>query len=397
MTRIASLVLITSTGELMGQLPAIELACPYWPESSDLVAAARARFGLRVTVLRLLWTERAHAPGGAVTYLAELDSGTPNVKLAPVRSELRELALGREPKRMAWAELGGPARSLTWARGALGRTFEPVQQRSWNLSTLWRLEPIEPEQSRVWLKQVPPFMRREGSVLRWLNHAVPGAAPELLAADEQGRSLLAHVEGEDLYGAPPALRQLIDEQLHRVQRVASESLTELLAVGVPDLRGPLLAASIRGELNAWSADYPGLPQLLVRLDEQLARLDECGLPATLVHGDNHPGNARGSLAAVALLDWGEAFIGNPVTDVLGLVAGLSPTEAAPLLADWCRSWKRIAPDCRPERALQLAPFVRELSGAALFASFVRQIEPSEQPYHRSDVPRCLEAARAAEG
>ncbi|HXI58444.1 MAG TPA: phosphotransferase [Polyangia bacterium] len=396
MGRIATLVLVSPAGDLLGMLPPVPLACPYWPESADVVAAVDSRFGAQVVVLRLLLAERPAQPGGAVTYLAELSSGAASVELLPIPERLRRRALCSDERRMPWAMLGGPARSLDWARAALEPTgqgsFRAVQQRSWNLSTLWRLEPASAEASTVWLKQVPHFMRQESTVLRWLNGAVPGSAPTLLAADDSGRSLLGHVAGDDLYAAPVAMRRLINEQLHVVQRAAAESVGELLGLAIPDLRGDRRAADIRQKLLTWSPGYPGLDALLRRLDEQLARLEECGLPATLVHADNHPGNARGSPRGVCLLDWGEAYIGNPVTDLLGAIGGLSDVEAAPLKAEWCASWKRLAPRSNPELALALAPFVSALHGAATYAHFVAQIEESEWPYHSQDVPRCLEAA-----
>ncbi len=54
MGRTAGLVLVSPVGELLGMLPPLELACPFWPESADVVAAAADRFEARVVVLRLL-------------------------------------------------------------------------------------------------------------------------------------------------------------------------------------------------------------------------------------------------------------------------------------------------------------------------------------------------------
>jgi len=394
-------VLSSPTGELLGVLPPLELASPYWPESSDVVAEVEARFGARVVMLRLLLAEPSQKSGGEVTYLAELTSPAVDVELSQVPETLRQRALAPDPKRMPWATLGGPARSLDWARSALEpsgqASFRAVQQRTWNLSTLWRLEPASAHECAIWLKQVPHFMAHESRVLRWLNHAAPGAAPTLLAADDGGRSLLEHIAGDDLYGAPVAMRRLINEQLQVIQRAGSEAVDELLALGVPDLRGPKRAADMRQKLLAWVPGYPGLEALLHGLERQLERLEECGLPATLVHADNHPGNARGSPQAVRLLDWGEAFIGDPVTDLLGLIGDLSPQEAAPLLVDWCASWKRLAPRSKPEQALELGPFIAALNGAATYAHFLQQIEQTEWPYHLEDVPRCLERAKALAG
>jgi hypothetical protein len=396
MGRVATLLLVSPAGDLLGLLPPIELACPFWPESAEVVAEVASRFGAQVVVLRLLLAERPKQPGGQVTYLAELSSGALNVELSPVPEQLRERAQRPDERRMPWAALGGPARSLAWARAALessGRSsFKAVQQRTWNLSSIWRLEPPSTQQSPIWLKQVPDFMKHESTVLRWLNRAAPGTAPTLLAADDSGTSLLADIAGDDLYGAPVGMRHLINEQLQVIQRVSAEAVSELLALGVPDLRGERLAADIRQKLLAWSPDYPGLDALLRRLDQQLERLEDCALPATLVHADNHPGNARGTPQGVSLLDWGEAFIGSPATDLLCGLDGLSRAEAAPLIARWCTSWKQLAPRSKPELALELAPFIGTLLGAATYAHFIQQIEESEWPYHSQDVPRCLETA-----
>jgi hypothetical protein len=396
MGRVASLVLVSPARELLGMLPPLELTGPFWPESADVVAEVAARFQARVVVLRMLRADPSLNSGGHVCYLAELSSGEPSTPLLPVPEELRERALSRDRKRMPWAEVGGPARSLEWASAALEASgqssFVAVQQRTWNLSTIWRLQTASANDASIWLKQVPHFMGYEGRVLGWLNRVAPGAAPTLLAADDSGRSLLDHVQGDDLYGAPVALRQLISKQLHVIQSASAEAVAELLALGVPDLRGLRRAADIRQKLAAWCPDYPGLEAILSSLDEQLERLEECGLPATLVHSDNHPGNARGSAQGVTLLDWGEAFVGNPVTDLLGLIGGLSAAEAAPLVASWCAGWKSVAPRSKPELALELAPFISALHGAATYAHFLQQIEESEWPYHREDVPRGLKAA-----
>lgn len=396
MGRTANLLLVAPSGELLGMLPPLALACPFWPESADVVGEVEARFHARVVMLRLLESDPSRRAGGEVSYLAELVSGAPNVALSPASDELRESAQRREPKRMPWAELGGVAQSLAWAREALKPSgqcsFNAVQQRTWNLSTLWRLESEAAPANPIWLKQVPHFMYHEGRVLRWLNEAVPGAAPLLVAADDRGRSLLAHVPGADLYGASVATRHQILARLHEVQRSAAGALDELLALGVPDLRGRNRALDVAQKLSTWSLHYPGLSELLRRFERQLELLEESGLPATLVHSDNHPGNARGGAGGVTLLDWGEAFIGHPITDLVGLIDGLAPADADSLIEHWCSAWKDVAPRSRPELALDSARFLAAMHGAATYAYFLQQIEETESPYHREDVPRCLELA-----
>src|SRR5690242_18294260 len=126
--RTVTLVLVSSGGDVLGALPPFEVEVPWWSEVASVVSAARARFGVRVTVLRLLATSLPEQPGGAVTYLASAAGAVP-IALRPVDLVLRE-----HPLRAPYASPGGPERSLRWA----GRS-DGVQVKTWNLSSLWRL------------------------------------------------------------------------------------------------------------------------------------------------------------------------------------------------------------------------------------------------------------------
>ncbi|MFI5074685.1 MAG: hypothetical protein ACHP7G_06700, partial [Actinomycetales bacterium] len=66
--RSVTVVLCTDDGQVVGQLPSPVVVTPrWWPEVDAVVAAVEARYGLVVTVLRLLTTDADHA-GGEVTY-----------------------------------------------------------------------------------------------------------------------------------------------------------------------------------------------------------------------------------------------------------------------------------------------------------------------------------------
>ena len=75
--RIARLVLVTPDGALVGALPPMPVALPWWQDAETVVQAARQQHGVNVTVLRLLETERDRPHGGAVTYLAEVRESVP--------------------------------------------------------------------------------------------------------------------------------------------------------------------------------------------------------------------------------------------------------------------------------------------------------------------------------
>lgn len=397
MSRTVTLVLVDAAGTQLGALAPFAVPSPWWPDAAEVVAGARERHGVDVTVLRLLTTERAVPHGGAVTYLAQV-ARAPAVSLDPVRADL-----AAHPLRAPWAEPGGPDRSLAWAAAALGRlgrgAHTAAQQRAWNLSAIWRLTPARPapEAEDVWLKQVPFFFAHEAEVLRWLGAAAPHLAPDLLADDGTGRMLLAHVWGQDRYEADIAERDAIAARHHDIQLRASADVPALISRGVPDRRGVALAVVIRRTLAADGADLSAVERLMSGLDDRLAAVARCGLPDTLVHGDLHPGNVRGDGQRHVIIDWGDAFVGHPAFDILRLTEDLEEGAAAALTTAWARRWRASVPGCDPERAVELLRPVAALRNAAVYANFLAQIEPSERPFHAADVPAYLARAAAADG
>ncbi|MGC4894669.1 aminoglycoside phosphotransferase family protein [Micromonospora sp. DT31] len=385
MSRTVTLVLLDATGRPLGALPPFDVPEPWWQQVDSVVAGARRHHGLDVAVLRLLDADRPAPPGGHVRYLAQV-AEPPAVPLEPVAVDLAP-----HPRRPPWAHPGGPARSVAWATGELrrlGRTVTAVaQQRTWNLSAIWRLDTTH---GAAWLKQLPAFARHEPTVLRWL--ALPGA-PVLLAVGAQGRMLLEDVPGADRYGAPEAERAAVAAAHHQVQRRACAAVDELLAAGVPDLRGTTLARWIRGRLAGY--DVSAAADLLAGLDDRLGRVRDCGLPDTLVHGDLHPGNVRGDDGRRVVIDWADAFVGHPAFDILRLTEDVGAAGARRLVGGWARRWRTDVPGSDPERAVDLLRPVAALRQAAVYAMFVAAIEPSEHPYHVHDVPAALARAVAA--
>jgi aminoglycoside/choline kinase family phosphotransferase len=262
------------------------------------------------------------------------------------------------------------------------------QQRTWNLSAIWRLDSPS---GVAWLKQVPRFFAHEPAVLRWLAATAPDHVPAVLAADESaGRMLLAHASGEDRYGAPAAeLVDLIDD-LHAIQHRSSAEVDALLATGVPDRRGKALADAVRGTAARYGPDLDAptgtaLRSLVDGLDERLAAIDACGPPDALVHGDFHPGNTRSDGRVRTLLDWGDSFVGHPGFDALRLIEEQPPDAAARLRRHWAHRWRARIPGADPERSLELLAPVAALRSAVVYAGFLDGIEPTEHRYHAADV------------
>ncbi|WBC10072.1 aminoglycoside phosphotransferase family protein [Micromonospora sp. WMMA1947] len=396
MSRTVSLVLLDSAGRPLGALPPFAVPEPWWQEVASIVDAVRQRHGLEVAVLRLLDADRPAPPGGHVRYLAQVVDA-PGVPLEPavnalgVPLEPATVDLAPHPLRQPWAEAGGPARSVAWATGELRRLGRRVtavaQQRTWNLSAIWRLDT---DRGPAWLKQLPPFARHEPTVLAFpvgTNSLING--PVVLAADGEGRMLLADVPGADRYGAGEGERAAVAAEHHSVQWRACGVVGELVAAGVPDLRGARLAGWIHERLAGY--DVSAAADLLDGLDRRLRQVGDCGLPDTLVHGDLHPGNVRGDDGHRTVIDWADSFVGHPAFDILRLTEA---ADAADRLVDaWARRWRVDVPGSDPRRAVDLLRPVAPLRLAAVYAMFLAAIEPGEHPYHVHDVPAAL--ARAA--
>jgi phosphotransferase family enzyme len=331
---------------LVGSLPAVPVATPWWQDIEPVVRAVRDHHGIDVVILRLLEAELDQPHGGRVTYLAEVAH--------PVGAERWNGGLDEHPRRQAFARPGGPAADLAWARALLAErglrpTGPPTQVRTWNLSSLWRV-PVEGKTAwleTAWLKVVPDFFAHEGTLL-----AVMAEAPvPTVLSHQRGRLLLAEIAGEDLYAAEPGLLAEMVNLLVELQRRWRGRVDELLALGLPDWRAAALSGAIadvvertRDEISA--PDRATLADFVRGLPGRFDAVAGCGLSDSLVHGDFHPGNFRGDGRTLTLLDWGDSGVGHPLLDQPAFLDAI-PQQAA---AHWLQQWSEAVPGSYPARA-----------------------------------------------
>jgi hypothetical protein len=376
--------LVTSDGRLVGSLPAVPVATPWWQDIEPVVRAARNVHGVDVIVLRLLDAELDQPHGGRVTYLAEVAE--------PVRAQRWTGVLDDQPRRHAFARPGGPTADLAWARALLAErglrpTGPPAQVRTWNLSSLWRI-PVEGQ--ITWLKVVPHFFAHEGALLA----RMAGTRVPIVLGHDGGRMLLAEIAGEDLYTAEsPLLRDMVS-LLVDLQRLWSGRTAELLALGLPDWRAPALGAAIadvvertRDEISA--EDRVTLADFVRGLPGRFDDVAGCGLKDSLVHGDFHPGNFRGDGRALTLLDWGDSGVGHPLLDQPAFLDAIPHAAIGTVRAHWLQQWRETVPGSDPARASVLLAPIAAARRAVIYRRFLDNIEPSEQPFHRADPAKWL--------
>jgi len=366
----------------MGQLPALVVTPGWWQDAEGIVAAVEKQYGVRVTVVRILTASYPSPPGGSVTYLAETDVTVAQLPMQPWNGEL-----STSPWRPPYAEPGGAARDLDWARSiledrGLRETGLPQQVRTWNLSSLWRL-PVEG--GNVWLKRVPSFFAHEGAMLTLLQGA---PVPRLLAHDGP-RLLMEEIPGEDQYGAPePTLLALVSI-LVGLQSSWRHRVSDLLGLGLPDWRGPALAEKIDDVVRRTASELPVEDRRVLRrfvdtLADRFAEATDCGVPDSLVHGDFAPGNARSDGCNLVLLDWGDCGVGHPLLDASAFLDRI-PADAVPAVTQhWDRAWQAAVPGSDPGRARRVLAAVSAARQAVIYRGFLDRTEPSEHPYHRND-------------
>ena len=401
-TRRVTVVLCTPAGEVLGALDPVELPAPWWTGVSDVVEAVRLRHGVDVTVLRLLDYDRRPSKGGAhLVHLAQLESDAlpAGLDLLPVPPVPQD-ALADHPWRQSYARPGGPRTDLAWAEAVLARRGTPrigraEQVRTWNLSSIWRIPTAD---GAAWLKAVPSFFAHEGAMLDVVRQ-VTDALPPLLGF-ERGRVLLGAVDGEDLYQAPGDVQVEMVRLLVGLQAALVGRADDILATGAFDWR-PAAFEPLAHDVVARTADRldpdtrHALNDLLRGLPARYASVESCGIPDTLVHGDFHPGNVRGDGTRLALMDWGDSGLGNPLLDQAAFLAYVAAGDRERVQATWSAAWRAAVPGSDPDRAAALLAPVAALRQAVIYRLFLDEIEPRERVYHEADPPMWLtEAARA---
>ncbi|HEV7407832.1 MAG TPA: aminoglycoside phosphotransferase family protein [Bradyrhizobium sp.] len=387
--RTAELVLVTSDGRPVGSLPAVPVATPWWQDIEPVVRAARDVHGVDVIVLRLLDAELDQPHGGRVTYLAEVAE--------PVRAQQWTGVLDDQPRRHAFARPGGPTADLAWARALLAErglrpTAPPTQVRTWNLSSLWRM-PVEGQ--TAWLKVVPHFFAHEGALLA----RMAGARVPAVLGHDGGRMLLAEIAGKDLYAAElPLLNEMVN-LLVELQRSWGGRVEELLALGLPDWRGPALGAAIadvveRTREEIAVEDRVTLADFVRGLPGRFDDVASCGFKDSLVHGDFHPGNFRGDGRSLTLLDWGDSGVGHPLLDQPAFLDAIPNDAVGAVRAHWLQQWREAVPGTDPARASVLLAPIAAARQVVIYRRFLDNIEPSEQPYHRADPAKWLNRTAA---
>lgn len=388
--RIVKLILANEAGDVLGELASFEVKTPWLQEVAEIVEAAREKFNLDVTIIRLIEVVEQSA-GNLVTYLAEV-TGAAN--LADLNLGACQSQFPDSSKRLPYAAFGGPAADLAWVGSILAsrdeEIFDVSQIRTWNLSSIWR---IDTKSSIYWLKSVPSFFAHEPKVIELLNH---GCLPDLVGYDGT-RLLMEHIPGNDLYDADFEQMKLMIGKLVELQSQQIGRVEALVGLGLQDWRVASMATKLKDvvdrHLTAFDSNQQhALHQLVESIPARLEALATSGIPDTFVHGDFHPGNWRGEADEIKILDWGDCIVGHPMLDFPGLLDRVDTSLRPSLKNHWCEQWQLRFPDAELEKVSRVIEPLAALRMAWVYQMFLDNIELSEHVYHRDDPVDCISRA-----
>lgn len=240
----------------------------------------------------------------------------------------------------------------------------------------------------------------EGAVLDVLGRqAAP--VPNLVAFDGRGRILLDHVAGKNQWTAHVDRLVSMVGVLVGIQAEWAGKADAIATLGVHDWQHPAFVAAAADTVTSWSARLPAsaaaaLQQVVDGLGTRFAAIEACGVPDTLLHGDFHPGNFRSDDTSLVLLDWGDCGFGHALLDMAGFLETIDAGCREAVERRWLSAWSNLCPGSDPDRAAELVRPLAALRRAAVYHRFLETFEPSERPYHESDVPRWLLTAAAAD-
>jgi hypothetical protein len=231
-----------------------------------------------------------------------------------------------------------------------------VHDRPWS-----RVLRVPTADEDLYLKQCAPVQAFEVPLTVALAARWPDRVPEVVGADPDRAWLLLRDGGVRLRESgdvPTFVRAL--ELYGELQREEAARVGELLALGLPDVRLPVVAAAYEPFLEDDHGLEPDevarLRALAPRYRELCAELAAFGLPDSIQHDDLHDGNVFVRDGRVAIFDWGDSSVAHPLWSWIKAlrVATHYGLDTAPLVAAYLAPWAAVAPEERLQAALRVA-------------------------------------------
>ena len=252
----------------------------------------------------------------------------------------------------------------------------------------------------LYLKQCAPVQAFEVPLTVALAARWPDRVPQVVAADPERTWLLLRDGGTRLReGGEIEIFVRALELYGELQRDEAAHVDELLALGLPDVRLPVVAAAY----EAFFEDDRGLePDELARLRALAPRYHELcdelaafGLPDSIQHDDLHDGNVFVRDGRVAIFDWGDSSVAHPLWSLVKPLRDARDrgSDPEPLCAAYLVAWTAVAPEERLRAALRVAlpvgTFAYALQVRRLLDFLPAEARSAHEPYLADQLRRLL--------
>ena len=301
----------------------------------------------------------------------------------------------------AWATTEFRAELQAFVADSLGEdvVLEPLSVRPW--STVWRCRSVR---GVAYAKQNCPGQAHEARLLLALGELAPSYVVPVLAADI-GRDLLLTPDlGPTLResggrGDVAAWCRIVADAAH-LQRATCEAAGRLGLTLLAPCDATTYVADAVGRLGALPEGDPrrmplatakALEALLPTIERWADEVEDLGLPLALVHNDLHDNNVVARNGTLTFFDFGDAVVGDPLTDLLiplrvvadELGAGLDDPRLWRIADAALEVWSDIAPMAQLRSALPAALQLGRLARAESWRRCVASMTAEERAEHGS--------------
>ena len=252
----------------------------------------------------------------------------------------------------------------------------------------------------LYLKQCASVQAFEVPLTVALAARWPDRVPEVVAADPERAWLLLRDAGTRLRESGDIATFVRALELYgELQREEAGRVDELLALGLPDVRLPVVAAAyepfFEDDHGLEHEEVTRIRALAPRYRELCAELEAFGLPDSIQHDDLHDGNVFVRDGRVAIFDWGDSSVGHPLWSWIKplAVAIHYELDTEPLITAFLAPWTAVAAEERLRAALDVAipvgSFTYSLQYRRQLTFMPVEARPDYEPYMTEILRRLL--------
>jgi aminoglycoside/choline kinase family phosphotransferase len=279
-------------------------------------------------------------------------------------------------------------------------TGPPELIRWWSLSRMLR---VPTDAGNLYFKASAryPLVANESLLVPYLATHVGTAVPPVLASDPVARWMLLEDVGPVLdRHLPLDQKQAMVATIATMQQATIDHVDQLRRLGVADRRPDHLATRI-GDLVMSALAMAQMPPpqhtALLRHVDRIADLCSAiatsSIPATLIHGDLHPGNMALHGGALHVFDWAEACITHPFIDMFTIFNEEDVVRRSALRDAYLAPWEDHAPiECLHELWM-MAGVVHALHHLESYVSILQHTDTNARDELRGAIPFLLGKAR----